>query len=129
MSILSGNNNVVLVNGCQSVPDLFVCLAAEGADFITLGDTGFSLQLNCYPFPGSKAQGTPQTGDSSLTWFQYVIFVANNQITWEIQYWANSAHSYQEGPPKIIWPPGYTPNPPGTTPWLPVFPGTAISGT
>ena len=88
------------------------------------------MQLNCYPQIGSiSPNATPQTGDSTLTWFQYLAIVANNQVTWQIQYWANNAHSYQEGPPKIVWPPGYTPNPPNTTPWLPVFPGDPVTGT
>jgi len=125
---LWSSNNSILVNGCQNLQDLTVTLRVT-QDLITLGNTGFSLQLNSYPQIGSKAQGTPQTGDSTLTWFQYILIVANNQVTWEIQYWANNAHSYQEGPPKIVWPPGYSPSPPNTTPWLPVFPNTAITGT
>jgi hypothetical protein len=129
VSCLGSGNNAVLVNSCQNLQNLQVTLAVS-EDLVTLGNTGFSLQLNCYPQIGSKSpNATPQTGDSSLTWFQYVLFVTNNQVTWEIQYWANNAHSYQEGPPKIVWPQGYTPNPPDTSPWLPVFPNTAISGT
>jgi hypothetical protein len=129
MNSLFSTNNVVFVDNCKSLHNLGVTLEVT-EDLVTLGNTGFSLQLNCYPQIASKSpNATPQTGDGSLTWFQYVLYVTNNQVTWDIQYWANNAHSYEEGPPKIIWPPEYTPNPSGTAPWLSVFPNTAITGT
>jgi putative hemolysin len=115
MGSLSSNNNEVLVDNCQNLRNLTVTLNVA-RDLITLGDTGFSLQLNCYPQPTSKSQG------QTLNWFQYVIYVGgpvNNQIGCEIQYWSVGAPSYAPGQP---WPPGYTPNPPNTTPWLPVLP-------
>jgi hypothetical protein len=130
MPFWSNNNNAVLIDNCTSLQNLTVRLVVT-RDLITLGNQGFSLQLNSYPQPGSKAQGTPQTGDSSLTWFQYVLIVVNNQVSWEIQYWANNAYSYVPNwtNPTQWWPPGYTPNPLNTSPWLPVFPGTAVTGT
>ncbi len=63
-------------------------------------------------------------GDLSLTWFQYVLIVQNG-FSYEIQYWSTNAKGYAKGQP---WPPSYSPNPPGTTPWLPVFPNTALFG-
>jgi hypothetical protein len=114
MNSLSSNNNVVLVDNCQNLRNLTVTLLVT-QDLITLGNTGFSLQLNCYPQPASKSQ------DQTLNWFQYVIYVGGpvSNFGWEIQYWSAGAPSYAPGQP---WPPGYTPNPPNTTPWLPVLP-------
>jgi hypothetical protein len=126
---LGSSNNAILVDNCQNLHNLTLTMTVT-EDLVTLGDTGFSLQLNCYPQIGSKSpNATPQTGDSTLTWFQYIVIVANNQVTWQMQYWANNAHSYQEGPPKIYWPPGYPPtgNPPNTTPFLPVPGGSVIT--
>jgi hypothetical protein len=134
MAFLSGFNNANLIDNCQNLFNLTVQLQVT-EDLVTLGDTGFSLQLNCYPQIGSTTpNSTPQTGGGSLTWFQYVLIVANNQISFEIQYWATGTHSYQTGgpggnPPEIRWPPGYTPNPTNTSPWLPVFPNVAVTGT
>lgn len=137
MAFLAGDNNVVLINNCQNLSNLTVQLQVT-EDLITLEDTGFSLQLNSYPPAGAiTPNSTPETtfpGDTvgQLWWFQYVLIVTNNNASFEIQYWAN-AKSYQTAgpggnPPEIRWPPGYTPNPPDTSPWLPVFPGGAITG-
>jgi len=107
---LSGSNNAVLVNNCQNLENLRVTFVVT-EDLVTLGNTGFSLQLNAYPQTTSTSQG------QSLNWFQYIIYVGgplNNQLGWEIQYWSVGAPS--------SWPPGYTPTPPNTTPWLPVLP-------
>jgi hypothetical protein len=109
----TGSNNAVLVNGCQSLQNLTVTLDVT-KDLITLGNTGFSLQLNSYPQPTSFSQGKP------LDWFQYLIVIANNSAAWQIQYWSTVSPGYSPTQP---WPPGYTPNPPNTTPWLPVLPG------
>jgi hypothetical protein len=134
MAFLSGANNSVLVDNCQNLFNLTVQLQVT-EDLVTLGDTGFSLQLNCYPQIGAiTPNATPQTGSGQLSWFQYLLTVANNQITFEIQYWAFGAHSYQNAgpggnPPAVWWPPGYTPNPANTSPWLPVFPNVAATGT
>jgi hypothetical protein len=130
MTSPNGSINTVLVSNCKNLFNLSVTLQVT-QDLVTLANTGFSLQLNCYPQITSKAQGTPETGDSTLTWFQYILIVANNQVTYEIQYWANNAYSYVPHwtSPSQWWPPGYTPNPPNTSPWLPVFPGNAITGT
>jgi hypothetical protein len=132
----NSNQNALLIDSCENIQNLTVTVNVI-EDLVTLGDSGFSLQLNAYPQIGSKSpNSTPETGDSTLTSFQYVLIVANNQITWQIQYWANNAHAYKPAgpggnPPQQNWPPPqvYTPNPPGTSPWLPVFPGTSINGT
>jgi hypothetical protein len=137
MAFLAGSSNAVLINNCQNLSNLTVQLQVT-EDLITLEDTGFSLQLNCYPQIGAitpnSTQGTTFPGEvvGQLYWFQYVLIVTNNSASFEIQYWAN-AKSYQDAgpggnPPEIRWPPGYTPNPPDTSPWLPVFPGTAVTG-
>src|SRR5271156_2668008 len=110
MGSLSSNNNAVLFDNCASLRNVMVSLSVTEA-LTTLGNTGFSLQLNCYPQPTSKSQG------QTLNWFQYVFYVGgpagNNKLGWEIQYWSAGAPSYAPGQP---WPPGYTPNPPNTTP-------------
>jgi hypothetical protein len=134
MAFLSGANNVVLVDNCQNLFNLKVQLQVT-QDLVTLGDTGFSLQLNCFPPIGAiTPNATPQTGSGQLSWFQYVLNVWNNSVSFEIQYWAFGAHSYQNAgpggnPPAVWWPPSYTPNPPNTSPWLPVFPNVAAAGT
>ncbi|MGH9345179.1 MAG: hypothetical protein ACRD19_15645 [Terriglobia bacterium] len=110
MSVLGGSNNTNLVNGCQNLDNLTVTLQVT-QDLTTWGNKGFSLQLNSYPQPGLTSQGEP------LDWFQYMIYVLDNQLSWEIQYWAH-AKSYSS---TMLWPPGYTPNPPYTSPWLPVI--------
>jgi len=129
MPFLSSSNNAILVDNCQNLQNLTMTLEVT-EDLVTVGDTGFSLQLNAYPQTTSQTQNvTPQTGPGTMTWFQYVIYVQNNQVTWEIQYWANKAFAYIPGTPtntQVNWPPGYTPNPPNTTPWLPVFPGNGL---
>ena len=138
MAFLAGANNAVLINNCQNLSNLTVQLQVT-EDLITLEDTGFSVQLNCYPQIGAitpnSTQGTTFPGEvvGQLEWFQYVLNVTNNSASFEIQYWAH-AKSYQDAgpggnPPEIRWPPGYTPNPLNTSPWLPVFPGTAVTGS
>jgi len=133
-----GSNNSILVSGCKNLENLTVTLEVT-QDLITVNDKGFSLQLNSYPQPTSitpnSTPGTTFPGKvvGQLDWFQYLIIVANKQVSFEIQYWAN-AKSYQTGgpggnPPEIRWPPDYTPNPTNTSPWLPVFPNSSISGT
>ena|SRR5713101_841567 len=135
--VLGGSNNVVLIDNCKSLSNLTVQLQVT-EDLVTVDDIGFSLQLNSYPQIGAiTPNSTPDTtfpGQvvGQLFWFQYIVIVAGNQVSFEIQYWAN-AKSYQTGgpggnPPEIRWPPGYTPDPPGTSPWLPVFPNAAIEG-
>ena len=128
MSFLSGNNNDNFLDNCQGLQDLTVTLTVT-EDLVTAANNGFSLQLNCYPQPGQIPQGqsleqSGVVGDLSLTWLQYLIIVQNG-FGFEIQYWSNNAKGYATGQP---WPPGYNPDPPGTTPWLPVFPNTALSG-
>ncbi len=103
---LSSGNNSLLNNNCASLENLSVSLFVS-QDLITYQDTGFSLQLNSYPPPGEHSQG------QTLNWLQYLIYVQQGQLYYEIQYWALNGPSN--------WPTGYTPIP-GTTPWLPVFP-------
>jgi hypothetical protein len=105
MGFLSSNNNANLVDNCQNLQNLTVTLDVT-EDLVTLGNTGFSLQVNSYPQPASQSQG------QTLNWFQYIIYVLQNSLWYEIQYWAVGSSS---------WPPGYTPNP-NTTPWLPALP-------
>ncbi len=79
----TSSNNIVFVNNCQSLQNLTVSLQAT-QNLITLGNNGFSLQLNCYPqtHPQSTHRGKP------LTWIQYVIAVQNNSVQRGIQYWS-----------------------------------------
>ena len=109
---LQSNNNVILVDNCKNLKNLTVTLRVT-QDLVTLGNTGFSLQLNTYPQQGSTCQGKP------LNWFQYVIYIANNQPSHVNQYWSLGSQAYSS---TEWWPPGYTPNPPNTSPWLPVLP-------
>jgi hypothetical protein len=106
VAFLSSSNNAVLSDNCQSLQNLTLTLAVS-QDLVTVTDSGFSLQLNSYPQPGATAQ------DQTLNWFQYIIYVLDGQVWWEIQYWSLG------GPG--VWPTGYTPVP-GTTPWLPAWP-------
>ena len=55
MSNLSSGNNAVLIDNCQNLQNLAVTLHVT-EDLVTVADTGFSLQLNCYPQPGLVAQ-------------------------------------------------------------------------
>jgi len=80
---LGSNKNAILFNNCHSLKDLIVTLVLNRS-LITKGNTGFSLQLNCYPQtnPQAKYKGYP------LAWFQYVIDVYNSQVLAGIQYWS-----------------------------------------
>ena len=84
----SGSNNAVIFDNCSSLKGLIVTLEAN-YDLITQGNVGFSLQLNCYPQtnPQAKYYGVDPKG-APLNWFQYVIYVSNNQLSAGIQYWA-----------------------------------------
>jgi hypothetical protein len=132
------NFNSILVNGCKNLENLKVTLQVT-EDLISVLDKGFSLQLNSYPQPTAiTPNSTPATTFPGLVvgqldWFQYLIIVANKEVSFEIQYWA-SAQSYRTAgpggnPPEIRWPPDYTPNPSDTSPWLPVFPHSSVGGT
>ena len=50
MSYSNSNQNAILFNNCNSLKNVIVTLVLND-DLITQGDTGFSLQLNCYPQP------------------------------------------------------------------------------
>jgi hypothetical protein len=103
---LFSNNNAMLIDKCSNLHNLTVTLAVT-ADLITFGDAGFSLQLNAYPPKGQLSQG------QTLTWLQYILYVQNGSLLYEIQYWASNP---------VPWPKGYVPNPPNTLPFLPVLP-------
>ena len=77
------SNNIVFVDKCRSLQNLTLSLQAT-RNLITLGNNGFSLQLNCYP------QTHPQATyrNKPLIWMQYVIAVQNNSILWGIQYFS-----------------------------------------
>jgi len=81
MGSLIGSNNAILVNKCQNLRNLKVTLEVT-EDLITVGNVGFSLQLNCYPQP------TPKVNLKSLYWVQYVIAVVGNSVQAGIQYFS-----------------------------------------
>jgi hypothetical protein len=80
---LSSSKNAILYDNCNSLQNLTVILQVT-QDLVTLGNNGFSLQLNCYP--QTKPQATYR--DKPLNWFQYVIAVESNSVQWGIQYWS-----------------------------------------
>ena len=77
----SNNHNAILVNNCENLTNLTVSLEVT-EDLITVGNVGFTLQLNCFP------QTTPKVNGYSLKWIQYVIDVYSNSVYWGIQYWS-----------------------------------------
>jgi hypothetical protein len=81
--VLHSNTNAILFDNCQSLQNLTVALQVT-QDLITVGNNGFSVQLNC--FPQTNPQSTHR--DKPLQWIQYVIAVENNQVQWGIQYWS-----------------------------------------
>jgi len=81
MAALVGSNNTILFNGCKNLQNLAVKLQVT-EDLITLGNNGFSLQLNCQPQPTPTVNGKP------LNWIQYWIRVTGNSAAWGIQYWS-----------------------------------------
>jgi hypothetical protein len=85
MGALSSSNNAILVSKCQSLHNLTLSMQLE-QDLITLGNNGFSLQLNCYPQTNPQAthQGKP------MYWAQYVIAVQSISVQWGIQYWSHA---------------------------------------
>ena len=109
MAFLSGNNNVVLESSCNNLQGLTVTFNVT-EDLVTVGNTGFGLQLNCFPQAGQVFQ------NQTLNWFQYAFVIDSNNVGWLVEYWNTNAFG---GPG---WPAGYTPNPPNTTPALPVIP-------
>jgi hypothetical protein len=114
MAFLSSASNAIFVDKCQNLRNLTVTMNVT-EDLVTVGATGFSLQLNSYPQTSSQAQG------QTLNWFQYMLIVGGpipNFIGWEVQYWSIGAQAFAPGQP---WPPGYVPNPPNSTPWLPAL--------
>jgi hypothetical protein len=80
---LSSSKNAVLFDNCKSLQNLTVTLYVTQG-LVTLGNNGFTLQLNCYP------QTNPQATyrDKPLNWFQYVIAVQHNSVQWGVQYWS-----------------------------------------
>ena len=80
--MLSSSDNAVLFDDCKSLQHLTVTLKVT-QDLVTLGNNGFSFQVNCYPQtkPQAVYRGVP------LKWIQYVIAVENNSAQWGIQCW------------------------------------------
>jgi hypothetical protein len=117
MAFLSGFTTVTLISQCSSLQGLTATFEVS-EDLVTVGNTGFGLQLNCFPQANQVFQ------NQTLNWFQFGLVVgsaagyeANNDqhIGWFVEYWNTNV----QGQP---WPPGYTPNPPNTTPARPVIP-------
>jgi hypothetical protein len=117
MGFLSGNTNVVLVSQCNNLQGLTVTLQVT-EDLVTVGNSGFGLQLNCFPQAGQTFQ------NQTLNWFQYGLVIGDaagqlpgmdQKLGWFVEYWDTNAI----GNP---WPSGYTPNPPNTNPGRPVIP-------
>ncbi|MGB8206262.1 MAG: hypothetical protein WCF69_01420 [Mycobacterium sp.] len=117
MAFLSGFTNVTLISQCSNLEDLTVTFTVTD-DLVTVGDTGFGLQLNCFPQANQVFQ------NQTLNWFQYGMVIGsaagyepnNDQnIGWFVEYWDTNAQN-------LPWPPGYTPNPPNTNPGRPVIP-------
>jgi hypothetical protein len=81
-----------ITSKCKNLKNLIVTLLSNHDWIISPGDTGFSLQLNCYPqtTPPAKYKGY------TLLWFQYELTVHNEQVLAAIQYWS--------------WLPGYPDN-------------------
>ncbi len=124
MAFLSGNNNVTLISQCNNLDGLTVTLQVT-EDLVTVGDVGFGMQLNCFPQAGQVFQ------NQTLNWFQYGMVIgsaagyepsSDQKIGWFVEYWDTNTI----GSP---WPPGYTPNPPGTNPGRPVIPNDTTFAT
>jgi hypothetical protein len=77
----SSGNNAVLTDNCQALDDVTVSLEVS-QDLVTAGNSGFALQLNAYPMPGVTV-----VGNKTLNWIQFILFVSNNQATWNWQAW------------------------------------------
>ena len=101
----ASNNNAFLINNCEYLENLSVLLEVT-EDVATTDNGGWSFQLNCYPPPGQYCQ------TSNVNWMQYIVYVMDGELRYEIQYWAIGAST---------WPTGYTPVQ-GTSPWLPCWP-------
>jgi hypothetical protein len=124
MAFLSGNTNVTLISQCNNLNGLTVTFTVT-EDLVTVGDTGFGLQLNCFPQAGQVFQ------NQTLNWFQYGLVIGSaagyesgndQKIGWFVEYWDTNAISSS-------WPPGYTPNPPNTNPGRPVIPNDSTFTT
>jgi hypothetical protein len=102
VQILAGSTNSVLIDNCNALQDVKVKLAITD-DLVTADNTGFSVQLNCYPPPGVTSIGI------ALNWIQFTLYVSNtygfNEAAFQWQAWALGATAFL---------PGY-PVPPGTT--------------
>lgn len=95
---LGSSNNAILFNNCQSLKNPIVTLLVN-RDLITKGNTGFSLQMNCYPQTNPQAtyQGHP------MEWFQYCINVVNSECQAHVQLWSfqdpkNIGHGWSLSP-------------------------------
>ena len=92
----SSGTNAVLIDQCQALGDITVNLAVS-EDLVTAGDSGFSLQLNCYPMPGVSVVGLP------LNWIQFTLYVSNlygnNTAAFQWQAWSLGATGFPQGQP------------------------------
>ncbi len=77
----ASNNNAVLIDNCNNLENLSVLLEIT-EDVATTDGSGWSFQLNCYPPPGQYCQ------TSQVNWMQYVVYVQNGNLTYEVQYWS-----------------------------------------
>ena len=100
----ASNDNAVLYSGCNNLQNLTVLVEFSTA-ISTVNNSGWTLQLNCYPPTGHFCQMV------EVNWFQYVIYVWAGVLSYEIQYWSLGSSA---------WPPGVTPVG-GTHPWLPCW--------
>ena len=97
MTIFSGSNNAVLFNNCQDLQNLTVTLNIT-EDLVTLGNSGFSLQLNCYPPQGVTSVGV------TINWIQFTLYISNtygnNTAAFQWQAWGLGTTMWPEGQPQ-----------------------------
>ena len=95
MAFLSGFTNVTLISQCSNLEGLTVTFTVT-EDLVTVGDTGFGLQLNCFPQANQVFQ------NQTLNWFQYGMVIGsaagyepnNDQnIGWFVEYWDTNAQN------------------------------------
>jgi hypothetical protein len=106
----ASNSNAVLFDNCNNLQNLTVLLEV-GSDISTVYNSGWTLQLNCFPPPGHVCQTI------QVNWLQFVVFVQNGVLQWGVQYWAYGA---------TAWPPGVNAQE-GTSPWLPCWPTYSLA--
>jgi hypothetical protein len=101
MNIRSSASNAVLTgpNPSQPLGDVTVNLEVT-EDLVTVGDGGFTLQLNAYPIPGplTKIVGL------QLNLLQFTLYVSNvygnNTAAFQWQAWSSGATTFSQGQPQ-----------------------------